>query len=241
MNEYLDEETSVGNIVRTAQEIDEEENAFLVEEANVNFVETEELEAFEQFAAQTEQKAEPAFEIEQGYVIFHESFGYACQVCGTEVPISAKVCPGCGSQFALVKCERCGYTGEKEDFANHICPQCMSTPVKIPKAFPKQELCPSCKRPLRDAYSFCHLCGWLDWGVVLWLAMITVLLLIILPMFGKIAGGFVGNVFYYLGLLFGGLLLFDLGQVILRAKVKSKRFSFYWFLTVIMLVLIVGV
>jgi RNA polymerase subunit RPABC4/transcription elongation factor Spt4 len=48
---------------------------------------------------------------------------YYCENCGTEVRKDARVCPKCGRFFSSVKCPRCGYVGEADDFAAG-CPVC---------------------------------------------------------------------------------------------------------------------
>ncbi len=48
---------------------------------------------------------------------------YYCEHCGTEVRKDARICPKCGRFFSSVKCPRCGYVGEADDFAAG-CPVC---------------------------------------------------------------------------------------------------------------------
>jgi RNA polymerase subunit RPABC4/transcription elongation factor Spt4 len=48
---------------------------------------------------------------------------YFCENCGSEVGKNARVCPRCGRFFSSVKCPRCGYIGEADDFAAG-CPVC---------------------------------------------------------------------------------------------------------------------
>ncbi len=48
---------------------------------------------------------------------------YFCEHCGLEVRKNAKICPRCGRFFSSVKCPRCGYTGQAEDFEAG-CPVC---------------------------------------------------------------------------------------------------------------------
>ena len=48
---------------------------------------------------------------------------YFCEHCGREVRKNAKICPRCGRFFSSVKCPRCGYTGQAEDFEAG-CPVC---------------------------------------------------------------------------------------------------------------------
>ncbi len=48
---------------------------------------------------------------------------YFCEHCGLEVRKNAKICPRCGRFFSSVKCPRCGYTGQAEDFESG-CPVC---------------------------------------------------------------------------------------------------------------------
>jgi RNA polymerase subunit RPABC4/transcription elongation factor Spt4 len=48
---------------------------------------------------------------------------YFCERCGAEVRKEARFCPRCGRFFSSVKCPRCGYVGEADDFALG-CPVC---------------------------------------------------------------------------------------------------------------------
>jgi hypothetical protein len=48
---------------------------------------------------------------------------YFCEHCGLEVRKNARVCPRCGRFFSSVKCPRCGYAGQAEDF-DAGCPVC---------------------------------------------------------------------------------------------------------------------
>jgi len=48
---------------------------------------------------------------------------YFCEHCGLEVRKDARLCPRCGRFFSSVKCPRCDYTGQAEDFEAG-CPVC---------------------------------------------------------------------------------------------------------------------
>jgi Double zinc ribbon len=48
---------------------------------------------------------------------------YYCEGCGAEVRKDARVCPRCGRFFSSVKCPRCGYVGQADDFVRG-CPTC---------------------------------------------------------------------------------------------------------------------
>jgi len=48
---------------------------------------------------------------------------FFCESCGAEVRKDARVCPRCGRFFSSVKCPKCGYVGEADDFALG-CPAC---------------------------------------------------------------------------------------------------------------------
>lgn len=48
---------------------------------------------------------------------------YYCERCGAEVRKDARICPRCGRFFSSVKCPRCGYVGEADDFTAG-CPVC---------------------------------------------------------------------------------------------------------------------
>jgi RNA polymerase subunit RPABC4/transcription elongation factor Spt4 len=48
---------------------------------------------------------------------------YFCEHCGAEVRKDAALCPRCGRFFSSVKCPRCGYVGEADDFERG-CPVC---------------------------------------------------------------------------------------------------------------------
>ena len=48
---------------------------------------------------------------------------YFCEHCGAEVGKDARLCPRCGRFFSSVKCPRCGYVGEGDDFVRG-CPVC---------------------------------------------------------------------------------------------------------------------
>ncbi len=48
---------------------------------------------------------------------------YYCENCRTRVKEDDVVCPKCGRYFSAVKCPRCAYSGEAEQFASG-CPQC---------------------------------------------------------------------------------------------------------------------
>lgn len=48
---------------------------------------------------------------------------YFCEHCGLEVRKNSRVCPRCGRFFSSVKCPKCGYAGQAEDFDSG-CPVC---------------------------------------------------------------------------------------------------------------------
>ncbi|MDA8411931.1 MAG: zinc ribbon domain-containing protein [Treponema sp.] len=48
---------------------------------------------------------------------------YFCEHCGAEVKANARICPKCGRFFSAVKCPKCGFVGESEDFRAG-CPVC---------------------------------------------------------------------------------------------------------------------
>jgi hypothetical protein len=48
---------------------------------------------------------------------------YFCEHCGLEVRKDARICPRCGRFFSSVKCPRCDYSGQAEDFETG-CPVC---------------------------------------------------------------------------------------------------------------------
>jgi predicted RNA-binding Zn-ribbon protein involved in translation (DUF1610 family) len=56
---------------------------------------------------------------------------FFCENCGTEVPLRAKNCPGCGRAFSAVRCPNCNFTGEESLFKDG-CPICGYTPGKTP-------------------------------------------------------------------------------------------------------------
>jgi ssDNA-binding Zn-finger/Zn-ribbon topoisomerase 1 len=64
---------------------------------------------------------------------------FFCENCGTEVPLQAKKCPGCGRDFQAVRCPNCNFTGEEALFKSG-CPVCGYTPGKTaPAAKPGKE------------------------------------------------------------------------------------------------------
>ena len=64
---------------------------------------------------------------------------FFCENCGTEVPLHAKNCPGCGRAFQAVRCPNCNFTGEESLFKSG-CPVCGYTPGKTaPAAKPGKE------------------------------------------------------------------------------------------------------
>jgi hypothetical protein len=48
---------------------------------------------------------------------------FFCERCGAEVRKDARVCPRCGRFFSSVKCPKCEYVGEADDFSLG-CPVC---------------------------------------------------------------------------------------------------------------------
>ncbi|MDR0383336.1 MAG: hypothetical protein LBH50_05060 [Spirochaetaceae bacterium] len=48
---------------------------------------------------------------------------FFCDGCGAEVSAAAKSCPSCGKFFAAMRCPRCGFCGEHEEFSDG-CPAC---------------------------------------------------------------------------------------------------------------------
>ena len=48
---------------------------------------------------------------------------FFCENCHTEVSARDKVCPSCRRFFSLVRCPRCGLTGEAPQF-RYGCPSC---------------------------------------------------------------------------------------------------------------------
>ena len=48
---------------------------------------------------------------------------FVCQNCGRTVPANMGKCPHCGRFFKGVRCPKCFYVGEPEDFSGG-CPSC---------------------------------------------------------------------------------------------------------------------
>ncbi|EFW39430.1 double zinc ribbon domain-containing protein [Treponema phagedenis] len=48
---------------------------------------------------------------------------FFCENCGGTVRRDTKVCPHCGRFFASVRCPRCNYTGNADEFREG-CPSC---------------------------------------------------------------------------------------------------------------------
>jgi RNA polymerase subunit RPABC4/transcription elongation factor Spt4 len=48
---------------------------------------------------------------------------YYCEHCGLEVRRDARICPRCGRFFSSVKCPKCGYVGQADEFDSG-CPVC---------------------------------------------------------------------------------------------------------------------
>ena len=48
---------------------------------------------------------------------------FVCQNCGKTVPANKDKCPHCGRFFKGVRCPKCFYVGETEDFTKG-CPSC---------------------------------------------------------------------------------------------------------------------
>lgn len=48
---------------------------------------------------------------------------FFCEYCDHEVENNASFCPYCGHFFSSVRCPRCGFTGEHNEFENG-CPRC---------------------------------------------------------------------------------------------------------------------
>ena len=48
---------------------------------------------------------------------------FVCQNCGKTVPASKEKCPHCGRFFKGVRCPKCFYIGESDDFLKG-CPSC---------------------------------------------------------------------------------------------------------------------
>ncbi|GHT49416.1 hypothetical protein FACS1894102_4090 [Spirochaetia bacterium] len=58
---------------------------------------------------------------------------FYCDACGAEVGASATRCTRCGKFFSAVRCPKCFWVGEQEDFKNG-CPSCgYSSKGKIKK------------------------------------------------------------------------------------------------------------
>jgi hypothetical protein len=56
---------------------------------------------------------------------------YFCEHCGREVNGRARICPFCGRFFSSVKCPRCGFSGDSEEFLDG-CPACgYGVPKKV--------------------------------------------------------------------------------------------------------------
>jgi len=49
--------------------------------------------------------------------------GFVCQNCGKAVPANTGRCPHCGRFFKGVRCPKCHYVGESNDFLKG-CPSC---------------------------------------------------------------------------------------------------------------------
>jgi len=76
---------------------------------------------------------------------------YYCERCGAEVRKDARVCPRCGRFFSSVKCPRCGYVGEADDFAAG-CPVCGYADAANPSPEPIKQLAPALPPPPWWAY-----------------------------------------------------------------------------------------
>jgi predicted amidophosphoribosyltransferase len=48
---------------------------------------------------------------------------FFCEHCGAEVSLKADACPSCGRSFASIRCPKCGFTGDQNQFGNG-CPDC---------------------------------------------------------------------------------------------------------------------
>ncbi|MFP4364070.1 MAG: double zinc ribbon domain-containing protein [Spirochaetia bacterium] len=48
---------------------------------------------------------------------------FYCENCGSEVPLNAKRCPSCSTNFDAVRCPSCGYEGDESAFEAG-CPVC---------------------------------------------------------------------------------------------------------------------
>jgi ssDNA-binding Zn-finger/Zn-ribbon topoisomerase 1 len=102
---------------------------------------------------------------------------FFCDNCGAEVPMSAKSCPQCGRFFASVRCPKCGFTGNDEDFARG-CPACGysavpdAAPAK-PGGNPKRNARGGRKQPGEEA-------GALSFWMYLFAALIFIFVLTLL-------------------------------------------------------------
>jgi hypothetical protein len=82
--------------------------------------------------------------------------GRSCQRCGTEVPISAAFCPGCGAPAPkLAPVERCVKCGGQLPSNAAFCPTC-GTPRD---AQPAGKRCAKCSAELPEDAAFCLECG----------------------------------------------------------------------------------
>jgi hypothetical protein len=67
-----------------------------------------------------------------GNTRFMKAPRYFCENCGVEVKRNAKICPECGRFFASVRCPKCGFTGQPDNFISG-CPRCgYSDPANAP-------------------------------------------------------------------------------------------------------------
>jgi RNA polymerase subunit RPABC4/transcription elongation factor Spt4 len=76
---------------------------------------------------------------------------YYCERCGAEVRKDARVCPRCGRFFSSVKCPRCGYVGDADDFALG-CPVCGYADAANAAPEPFRQLAPVSPPPPWWAY-----------------------------------------------------------------------------------------
>ncbi len=169
----------------------------------------------------------------------YENFGYCCSNCDAEVSLKSKSCPNCNIKFTYVKCENCRYVGTPAEFKDHSCPQCLISPVKIPKQALNIKICPGCKRPYNVGNFSCKLCGWIDYGALMWFAVLVILIAVVLPLFSMIFRGIIRDILYNFGFIFGGLLLWNFGHAIITVFSKPRRYSFYWFCAIVLILIVI--
>ncbi|MDR3325483.1 MAG: hypothetical protein LBS82_05835 [Spirochaetaceae bacterium] len=60
---------------------------------------------------------------------------FVCDNCGAEIAASEKRCPQCSRYFSSIRCPKCGFTGQEEQFLGG-CPGCGAAKTRSVKKAP---------------------------------------------------------------------------------------------------------